>query len=124
MEHHKEDITMLKLKSLLIKEASLDDLKSSSGTGQSDPSGQGQAPPAGSPEATGEEEDPKDVERLMDKLLNNQQMKQAVKRINTVAEITPAVLAFVKLINTESPAAGKMNVSHVTKIKAALNKMI
>lgn len=105
----------IKLKDL-ISEATLDDLVG----GSSDASGQGQE---GSPEATGDD-DPKDVQFLMDKLLKNQQMKMAVKKINTVQEITPAVLAFVKLINTESPAAGKMNVSHITKIKAALNDMI
>ncbi len=82
----------------LLKEAGIWDTP-----GTSDPSGQGQAPPAGSPEATGD--DPKDVQRLTDKMMNNQAIQLAVKKINMKNEVAPAIIAFAKMLNDQVPGA-------------------
>jgi len=80
----------------LISEATLDDLVGTSG----DTSGQGQE---GSPEATGD--DPKDVQRLTDKMMNNQAIQLAVKKINMKNEVAPAIIAFAKMLNDQVPGA-------------------
>ena len=51
------------------------------------------------------EEDPKDVTKLVDKLKNNQAVKLAVKKINMKTEVAPAIIAFAELLNTQVPGA-------------------
>jgi hypothetical protein len=50
-------------------------------------------------------EDPKDVQKLVDKLKNNQAIKLAVKKINMKTEVAPAVVAFAQLLNDQVPGA-------------------
>ncbi len=106
----------IKLKDL-ISEATLDDLVGAS----SDPSGQGQAPPPGSPEATGEE-DPRDVQKLVDKMMNNQAMQLAVKKINMKSEVGPAVIAFAKMLNDQVP--GSLSGGRLQRVIAELRRAL
>ncbi len=85
----------IKLKNL-ISEATLDDL-----VGKAGAAGQGStddAAPAGS-------EDPRDVQKLTDKFMNNQSIKLAIKRINMKTEVAPAIIAFANLLNQQVPGA-------------------
>ncbi len=49
--------------------------------------------------------DPKDVQKLVDKLKNNQGIKLAVKKINMKNEVGPAIIAFAQLLNDQVPGA-------------------
>ena len=57
---------------------------------------------AGSDQGT---DDPKDVEKLVDRLKNNQGIKLAVKKINMKNEVAPAIIAFAQLLNDQVPGA-------------------
>jgi hypothetical protein len=50
-------------------------------------------------------EDPKDVDKLVDKLKNNQSIKLAVKKINMKNEVGPAIIAFAQMLNDQVPGA-------------------
>jgi len=50
-------------------------------------------------------EDPKDVQKLVDKLKNNQAIKLAVKKINMKTEVAPAIVAFAQLLNDQVKGA-------------------
>ena len=82
----------IKLKNL-ISEVTLDDLVGGQDTASSD-----SATDSGS-------EDPKDVQKLTDKFMNNQTIKLAIKRINMKTEVAPAIIAFAKLLNQQVPGA-------------------
>ena len=49
--------------------------------------------------------DEKDVEKLTDKLKNNQAIKLAVKKINMKNEVGPAIIAFAQMLNDQVPGA-------------------
>tara|TARA_R110000796_G_scaffold232570_1_gene350979 strand:+ start:222 stop:584 length:363 start_codon:yes stop_codon:yes gene_type:complete len=49
--------------------------------------------------------EPKDVQKLVDKLKSNQAIKLAVKRINMKNEVAPAIIAFAQLLNDQVPNA-------------------
>jgi hypothetical protein len=49
--------------------------------------------------------DPKDVQKLVDKLKVNQTIKLAVKKINMRTEVAPAIIAFASLLNDQVPGA-------------------
>jgi len=99
----------IKLKSL-ISEATLDDLVGKSASGGEE----GAAGPTGS-------EDPKDVQKLTDKFMNNQSIKTAIKRINMKTEVAPAIIAFAKLLNIQVP--GSINSSRRQQITKALRDL-
>ncbi len=85
----------IKLKNLIL-EATLDDLvKTPAG---SEAGGDDGATDAGS-------EDPKDVQKLTDKFMNNQSIKLAIKRINMKTEVAPAIIAFANLLNQQVPGS-------------------
>ena len=50
-------------------------------------------------------EDPKDVDKLVDKLKNNQSIKLAVKKINMKNEVGPAIIAFAQMLNDQVKGA-------------------
>jgi hypothetical protein len=51
------------------------------------------------------DEKPKDVEKLVDRLKNNQGIKLAVKKINMKNEVGPAIIAFAQMLNDQVPGA-------------------
>jgi len=65
--------------------------------------------------------DPKDVEKLVDKLKNNQAIKLAVKKINMKNEVAPAIIAFAQLLNDQVP--GSLTSGRRTQIIKALKDM-
>ena len=66
-------------------------------------------------------DEPKDVEKLVDKLKNNQAIKLAVKKINMKNEVTPAIIAFAQMLNDQVP--GALTSGRRQQIIAALKEM-
>ena len=50
-------------------------------------------------------DDPKDVQKLVDKLKMNQTIKIAVKKINMRTEVAPAIIAFAQMLNDQVSGA-------------------
>ena len=66
-------------------------------------------------------EDPKDVDRLVDKLENTAAIKLAVKRINQKTEVAPAIIAFAKLLDRQMP--GALNPSRIQQVLRGLREL-
>ena len=67
-------------------------------------------------------DEPRDVQKLVDRMMNNQAMQLAVKKINMKTEVGPAVIAFAKMLNDQVP--GSLSGGRLQRLIAELRRAL